>query len=157
MAMTEDRSSEPAGRGGRWWLEGNFAPVTDELTETELPVTGRIPSEIDGLYVRNGANPVTGMSQHWFLGHGMVHGVRLRDGAAEWYRNRYVRTPFLDEPEMEMVAEDGTIDRTASVSFPSCAAHEAPAQTWSPSGPNRRVRSRAMGSVIPTIPPLEAE
>ena len=114
MAMTEDRSSESAGRGGRWWLEGNFAPVTDELTETELPVTGQVPAEIDGLYVRNGANPVTGMSQHWFLGHGMLHGVRLRDGGAQWYRNRYVRTPFLDEPEMEMVAEDGTIDRTAS-------------------------------------------
>ena len=27
---------------------------------------------------------------HWFLGAGMVHGVRLRDGRAEWYRNRRV-------------------------------------------------------------------
>ncbi len=29
---------------------------------------------------------------HWFLGAGMVHGVRLRDGKAEWYRNRWVRS-----------------------------------------------------------------
>ena len=28
----------------------------------------------------------------------MVHGVRLRDGQAEWYRNRYVQTPFIAEP-----------------------------------------------------------
>ena len=28
---------------------------------------------------------------HWFTGTGMVHGVRLRDGKAEWYRNRFVR------------------------------------------------------------------
>ncbi|CAM5570815.1 Dioxygenase OS=Streptomyces fumanus OX=67302 GN=GCM10018772_70080 PE=3 SV=1 [Streptomyces fumanus] len=26
----------------------------------------------------------------------MVHGIRLRDGRAEWYRNRWVRTPALD-------------------------------------------------------------
>ena len=25
---------------------------------------------------------------HWFAGDGMVHGIRLRDGRAEWYRNR---------------------------------------------------------------------
>jgi carotenoid cleavage dioxygenase len=29
---------------------------------------------------------------HWFLGTGMVHGVRLRDGRAQWYRNRFVRS-----------------------------------------------------------------
>ncbi|MEU1624996.1 carotenoid oxygenase family protein [Streptomyces sp. NPDC020096] len=26
----------------------------------------------------------------------MVHGIRLRDGRAEWYRNRWVHTPALD-------------------------------------------------------------
>jgi carotenoid cleavage dioxygenase-like enzyme len=29
------------------------------------------------------------------MGDGMVHGVRLRGGRAEWYRNRWVRTPQL--------------------------------------------------------------
>ena len=29
---------------------------------------------------------------HWFIGAGMVHGVRLREGRAEWYRNRWVRS-----------------------------------------------------------------
>jgi carotenoid cleavage dioxygenase len=44
--------------------------------------------------VRIGPNPATPpdpATYHWFLGDGMVHGVRLRDGRAEWYRNRWVR------------------------------------------------------------------
>ncbi len=28
----------------------------------------------------------------------MVHGIRLRDGRAEWYRNRWVHTPALEVP-----------------------------------------------------------
>src|SRR3712207_9117334 len=35
--------------------------------------------------------------QHWCLGPGMVHGVRLRDGRAEWYRNRWVRSRQVAE------------------------------------------------------------
>jgi hypothetical protein len=35
---------------------------------------------------------------HWFLGAGMVHGVRLRDGRAEWYRNRWFRFPPRPDP-----------------------------------------------------------
>ena len=42
-----------------------------------------------------GPNPMgrTTRDYHWFIGDGMVHGVRLRDGRAEWYRNRWVRVP----------------------------------------------------------------
>lgn len=75
----------------RGHLEGNFAPVGHEVTVETLPVTGRIPAELAGRYLRNGPNPRNG-SPHWFLGEGMLHGVRLRDGTAEWYRNRWVRT-----------------------------------------------------------------
>ena len=82
---------------------GNYAPVTDEVTVTDLVVRGRIPTELDGRYLRNGANPITGESAHWFLGDGMVHGVRLREGRAEWYRNRWVRTPFFDEPTRPVI------------------------------------------------------
>ncbi|MEW2155933.1 carotenoid oxygenase family protein [Streptomyces sp. NPDC007189] len=77
------------------YLEGAFAPVTEELTAFDLPVTGRIPRELNGRYLRNGPN-VLGLedprAHHWMLGDGMVHGVRLRDGKAEWYRNRWVRS-----------------------------------------------------------------
>src|SRR5262245_18522184 len=60
-----------------WWLQGGFAPVTEEVASAELEVEGVLPPELTGLYVRNGSNPRTGTSPHWFLGDGMVHGVRL--------------------------------------------------------------------------------
>ena len=76
------------------FLQGPFAPVTKEITAFDLPVTGRVPAELNGRYLRNGPNPLglDDPNYHWFLGAGMVHGVRLRDGKAEWYRNRWVRS-----------------------------------------------------------------
>ena len=77
------------------YLQGNYAPVHEELTETELAVSGSIPAELCGRYLRNGPNPATPpdpASYHWFTGDGMVHGIHLRDGRAEWYRNRWVRS-----------------------------------------------------------------
>ena len=73
-------------------LLGNYAPVPDEITVTELPVTGAVPPELSGWYLRNGPNPREAASAHWFLGDGMVHGVRLERGTAVSYRNRWVRT-----------------------------------------------------------------
>lgn len=95
-------------------LTGNGRPVTEERTLTDLEVTGTIPAELDGRYVRNGANPFTGTSMHPFFGDGMVHGVRLRDGSAEWYRNRYVQTPFIDDPSTDILDPEVAMDMTAS-------------------------------------------
>jgi carotenoid cleavage dioxygenase len=77
-----------------YWVQGNFAPVSTEETFTELKVVGELPAELNGLFVRNGSNSAAGEPMHWFLGDGMVHGVRLEDGQARWYRNRYVQTPL---------------------------------------------------------------
>ncbi|AKT40706.1 carotenoid oxygenase family protein [Chondromyces crocatus] len=77
------------------YLEGPFAPVREEVTEHHLPVTGRIPPELNGRYFRNGPNPAIVADphrHHWMSGEGMIHGVRLREGRAEWYRNRWVRS-----------------------------------------------------------------
>jgi carotenoid cleavage dioxygenase len=77
------------------YLTGIFGPVDVETTAFNLPVTGTVPAHLDGRYLRNGPNPVAAVDparHHWFLGSGMVHGVRLREGKAEWYRNRYVRS-----------------------------------------------------------------
>ena len=80
---------------GSRFLEGLFAPVTEEVTAYNLPVSGQVPPELDGRYLRNGPNAM-GLEDpeiyHWFLAKGMVHGVRLRDGKAMWYRNRWVRS-----------------------------------------------------------------
>ncbi|MAT03195.1 MAG: dioxygenase [Acidimicrobiaceae bacterium] len=84
-----------------WHLSGNNAPVFDELTVTSLEVKGSIPSELAGRYFRNGANPQSGISDHWFVGDGMIHGIEIADGKANWYRNRYVRTPMFNNPDKD--------------------------------------------------------
>ncbi|SPM38693.1 Carotenoid cleavage dioxygenase or a related enzyme [Mycobacterium numidiamassiliense] len=80
------------------YLEGFLAPVRDEVTATDLEVTGHLPEHLDGRYLRNGPNPaaeVDPATYHWFTGDGMVHGIALRDGQARWYRNRWVRGPAV--------------------------------------------------------------
>lgn len=95
-ALEKDRSRT----GDNWFRQGLFAPVTEEVTAFDLPITGQIPRELNGRYLRNGPNPMRGIDDnknHWFFGSGMVHGVRLRDGRAEWYRNRWVRSKAVAE------------------------------------------------------------
>jgi carotenoid cleavage dioxygenase-like enzyme len=82
------------------YLSTNFAPVAEEVTAFDLPVIGDLPKDLNGRYLRNGPNPITApdpLTHHWFLGDGMVHGIRLRDGKAEWYRNRYVGSDNVAE------------------------------------------------------------
>jgi carotenoid cleavage dioxygenase len=77
------------------FLTDNFRPVREELAAGPLAVSGSVPGHLDGRYLRIGPNPIAETDPakyHYFLGDGMVHGVRLRDGRAEWYRNRYVRS-----------------------------------------------------------------
>ena len=81
------------------YLEGAFAPVSGETTSTRLIVRGSIPREPQGILTRIGPNPIQVENPaiyHWFTGDGMVHGVRLRDGLAEWYRSRWVGTDSVN-------------------------------------------------------------
>jgi carotenoid cleavage dioxygenase-like enzyme len=103
------------------YLAGRFAPVPDEIDAVDLPVEGALPPELDGRYLRNGPNPLPGTDPgHWFLGHGMLHGVRLRAGRAEWYRNRWVRTGAL--AGRPFLTEHG-VDRTAVVANTHIVEH----------------------------------
>lgn len=79
------------------FLRGIHTPMREEKTIENLAVTGTIPATLDGRYVRIGPNPFSrdGKGHHWFVGDGMVHGVRLRAGKAEWYRNRFIRSRTL--------------------------------------------------------------
>ena len=82
------------------YLMGNYAPVSDEVTAFDLQVIGELPKDLNGRYLRNGPNPITDVdptTHHWFIGDGMVHGIRLRDGKAEWYRNRYVGSKHISD------------------------------------------------------------
>ena len=93
------------------YLAGNFAPVTEEVTALDLEVTGMIPDGLDGRLLRNGPNPHLPVerpeSYHWFTGAGMVHGLRLRAGRAEWYRNRWVGAAEGFTPNTNVIGHAG--------------------------------------------------
>jgi carotenoid cleavage dioxygenase-like enzyme len=74
--------------------EGGYRPVRDEDFVAEPQVIGTLPVELDGCFLRSGPNAMGGRPAggHLFAGAPMIHSVRLRDGRAQWYRNRYVRT-----------------------------------------------------------------
>lgn len=113
--MADDQGTRVA-----WWLAGNFAPVTEEVEAFDLKVEGALPPELTGVFMRNGPNPKHGPTAHWFLGDGMLHGVRLEGGKAAWYRNRYVKTPRLDGPSAPM---GPNIDRRASSANTNIVRH----------------------------------
>lgn len=102
-------------------LPVNVAPVTEEINVVDLPVTGTLPKELSGRYLRNGPNPRR-PTDHWFAGDGMVHGVRLLDGKASWYRNRFVRTESFDTP-MPVYQFDGSRNLHSSVANTNVVQH----------------------------------
>lgn len=82
------------------FLEGPFAPIGAEYTETNLHVQGEIPKALKGLLLRMGPNPLDVENPavyHWFVGDGMVHALRLDDGKAVWYRNRYIGVDSVNQ------------------------------------------------------------
>ena len=78
------------------YLDGIYAPVTDEIEAFGLEIIGELPADMDGMFVQNNPNPrfEPPGAYHWFDGDGMVHAVQIRDGAAS-YRNRYIQTEAL--------------------------------------------------------------
>lgn len=89
-----NRRRLPPPKGAHPFLTGIHKPMEEELTLEALRVEGEIPVALTGRYLRNGPNPATPpdpASYHWFTGAGMVHGIRIADGRADWYRNRWVR------------------------------------------------------------------
>ncbi len=113
------------------YLDGNFAPVRQEITAQTLQVIGELPPDLSGMFLRNGPNPqYSPLGQyHWFDGDGMLHGVRIHNGQAE-FRNRYIRTKgwqiehetgkaiwsgLLEPPQMDN--PDGSTKNTANTAL----------------------------------------
>lgn len=73
---------------------GALAPVVNEVDCGDLPVTGTIPRDPNGLLVRNGPNPLGGrfegndMPLDWWPEAAMFHGISFQDGRVTGYRNR---------------------------------------------------------------------
>ena len=95
-----NRKRMPKLNAGNPYLIGLNQPMTEEKTIESLIVVGEIPRELDGRYMRIGPNPVFAPdpnSYHWFTGEGMAHGVRIKNGTALWYRNRWVRSNIVSK------------------------------------------------------------
>ena len=88
--------------GDHPYLQGIWTPVEDEVNAVDLKVIeGKIPTDLDGVYLRNTQNPVYQSigRYHPFDGDGMLHMAAFQGGKLE-YRNRFVQTKGLGA-EME--------------------------------------------------------
>lgn len=68
-----------------FFFRGNFAPTNDEVSYKILNISeGKIPSDLNGTFLRNGPNIRTDDSDtkrsHWFAGDGMLHAVCINHG-----------------------------------------------------------------------------
>lgn len=76
---------------------GATAPVADEIDLVDLPVTGTVPRDLNGVLVRNGPNPLRGHFEgtdvlSWWPEDAMLHGISFQEGRVTGYRNRWART-----------------------------------------------------------------
>ncbi|XP_010529159.1 PREDICTED: 9-cis-epoxycarotenoid dioxygenase NCED2, chloroplastic [Tarenaya hassleriana] len=95
-ALISSEHSLPRTSDPRVQIAGNYAPVPEQPLRRSLPVEGTIPDCIDGVYVRNGANPMFEpiAGHHLFDGDGMVHAVKITNGSAS-YACRFTETERL--------------------------------------------------------------
>ncbi len=109
MSATIETSPDP-------YLNGAYRPVDDELDVATLEVTGAIPPQLHGSFLRNGPNPRFAPSgeYHLFDGDGMIHEVAFEGGRAR-YRNRWIRSRGLEAEESAGHALYGGM---ANASFP---------------------------------------
>lgn len=86
----------PSWTSDNIFLQGINAPVFQEVDLGELRVTGKIPPELNGIYIRNGPNPMFQPSTYTYPleGDGMLHAVYFENGKAR-YRNRWILTKGL--------------------------------------------------------------
>ena len=82
--------------------------MREELSINDLKVTGEIPTSLSGKYARIGPNPFNPdpRGHRWFVGDGMVHGIRISDGKAEWYHNRYIKAGTLEKRAAQLPQVD---------------------------------------------------
>jgi len=108
------------------YLNGAWTPQHAEVTATDLDVIeGRIPDDIDGIYLRNTENQLHQPlgRYHPFDGDGMIHQIDFSGGKAS-YRNRFVRTRcFQAEQDAGESLWGGLMDKSSLSKRPGFGAH----------------------------------
>jgi carotenoid cleavage dioxygenase-like enzyme len=80
------------------YLHGPFQPVQKEHYNVDFThgiISGSLPADLEGLFLRIGPNPTTerfSHGYHLFDGDGMLHSLRIRDKQV-FYSNAFVQTP----------------------------------------------------------------
>ncbi|MBD5605692.1 MAG: carotenoid oxygenase family protein [Candidatus Eremiobacteraeota bacterium] len=97
-----ERDQDPAGYNARsLYNVRGFEPVRTEFRHGPVEISGRLPADLEGVYLRNGTNVPFDRSHvrtHTFNGPGMLHQIDIHRGVAT-YSNTYVRTPRFDAEE----------------------------------------------------------
>jgi len=90
------RKDYPSWKSDNIFLQGINAPVFHEVNIDQLEFTGKIPSDLEGIYLRNGPNPMFKPIAYQFPlgGDGMLHAVYFK-GSSVRYRNRWIKTQGL--------------------------------------------------------------
>ena len=104
---------------------GAWRPQTREWTARDMHVEGEIPTDLNGVYLRNTENPLVPNTDryHPFDGDGMIHQIDFKGGKAN-YRNRFVRTRcFQAEQEAEGSLWGGLMDKASMSLRPGFGAH----------------------------------
>ncbi|KAJ8761878.1 hypothetical protein K2173_005589 [Erythroxylum novogranatense] len=101
LVSRERQHPLPKTADPRVQIAGNFAPVPEQPVRHALPVIGTIPECINGVYLRNGANPLFDpvAGHHFFDGDGMVHAVTIENGNAS-YACRFTQTERLKQEKV---------------------------------------------------------
>uniref|UniRef100_A0A7N0VEY4 9-cis-epoxycarotenoid dioxygenase n=1 Tax=Kalanchoe fedtschenkoi TaxID=63787 RepID=A0A7N0VEY4_KALFE len=102
LVAHEQKQPLPKTTDPKVQIAGNFSPVPEQPVKHDLQVIGSIPSSIDGVYARNGANPLFEpvAGHHFFDGDGMIHAVKISGGKAS-YACRFTETQrFVQEKEL---------------------------------------------------------
>jgi len=108
------------------YMNGAWTPLHEEVNAWDLEVIeGAIPTDIDGVYIRNTENQIHQPLGrfHPFDGDGMLHQISFQGGRAS-YRNRWVRTRgFQAEQEVGGSLWGGLMDGPGTSTRPGFGAH----------------------------------
>jgi carotenoid cleavage dioxygenase len=108
------------------YLSGPWTPLSEEVTVDELEVvSGHIPEDIDGIYLRNTENQLHQPlgRHHPFDGDAMIHQLNISGGKAS-YRNRYIRTDgLIAEQHAGGALWGGLMDPPGTSKRPGFGAH----------------------------------